>query len=124
MSGESRMVRHPPLDPAATAVLVIDMINNQLSRDCLLGTLERNGMPTAYLSERVDRVVLVTDEEIEDAFRFLYARAKLACEPAGAASTAALLAGKVELEPGPRVVAVVSGGNTAPETASAILAPR
>jgi threonine dehydratase len=44
--------------------------------------------------------------------------------PAGAATTAALLAGKVPLEPGERVVAVVSGGNVAPETASAILASR
>jgi threonine dehydratase len=78
----------------------------------------------AVCAERVDQVVLVTDAEIEDAFRFLYARAKLACEPAGAASTAALLAGKVPLERGERVVAVVSGGNTAPETASAILAAR
>jgi threonine dehydratase len=78
----------------------------------------------AVCTERVDRVVLVTDAEIEDAFRFLYARAKLACEPAGAASTAALLAGKIELERGERVVAVVSGGNAAPETASAILAAR
>jgi threonine dehydratase len=69
-------------------------------------------------------VVLVDDDEIEEGFRFLYARAKLACEPAGAATTAALLAGKVPLEPGERVVAVVSGGNVAPETASAILALR
>ena len=75
-------------------------------------------------AERVDQVVLVSDAEIEDAFRFLYARAKLACEPAGAASTAAVLAGKVEVEEGERVVAVVSGGNTVPETASAILAAR
>jgi threonine dehydratase len=78
----------------------------------------------AVCAERVDQVVLVTESEIEDAFCFLYGRAKLACEPAGAASTAALLAGKVELEPGARVVAVVSGGNAAPETASAILAAR
>ena len=78
----------------------------------------------AVCAERVDSVVLVTEEEIEDAFRFLYARAKLACEPAGAASTAALLAGKVPLESGERVVAVVSGGNTAAETSSAILASR
>ena len=78
----------------------------------------------AVCAERVERVVLVTDDEIEAAFRFLYARAKLACEPAGAASTAALLAGKVPLESGERVVAVVSGGNAATETASAILARR
>jgi threonine dehydratase len=78
----------------------------------------------AVARERVDEVVLVTEEEIEEAFRFLYARAKLACEPAGAASTAALMAGKIRLEPGETVVAVVSGGNAAPQTASAILAKR
>jgi threonine dehydratase len=78
----------------------------------------------AVCRERVERVVLVTDEEIEEGLRFLYARAKLACEPAGAASTAALLAGKVPLRPGECVVAVVSGGNVAAQTASAILAAR
>ncbi len=78
----------------------------------------------AICRERVEQVVLVTEEEIEEGFRFLYGRAKLACEPAGAASTAALLAGKIPLGPGETVVAVVSGGNAAPETASAILAQR
>jgi threonine dehydratase len=68
--------------------------------------------------------VLVSEEEIEEGFRFVYRRAKLACEPAGAATTAALLAGKVAVSPGDTVVAVVSGGNAAPETASAILARR
>jgi threonine dehydratase len=68
--------------------------------------------------------VLVSEEDLVDGFRFLYGRAKLACELAGAATTAALLAGKVDLEPGSTVVAVVSGGNVAPETASAILSPR
>jgi threonine dehydratase len=78
----------------------------------------------AVARERVEEVVLVSEEEIEEGFRFLYGRAKLACEPAGAAATAALLAGKIALEPGETVVAVVSGGNAAPETASGILAPR
>ena len=68
--------------------------------------------------------ILVTEEDIEDAFRFLYARAKLAAEAAGAAATAALLAGKVPLEGASTVAAVVSGGNVAPEMASAILARR
>jgi threonine dehydratase len=63
--------------------------------------------------------VLVTEAEIEEAFRFLYARAKLACEPAGAAASAAWLAGKIEAE---RPVLLVSGGNVARETAAAILA--
>jgi threonine dehydratase len=76
------------------------------------------------VKERVDDVLLVTEAELEEAFRTLYARAKLAAEPAGAASTAALLAGKVPLEPGAPVVLVVSGGNVATHTASAILAGR
>jgi len=66
--------------------------------------------------------VLVTEEDLVAGFRFMYARAKLACELAGAATAAALLAGKVPLEPGSTVVAVVSGGNVSLETASAILA--
>jgi len=65
--------------------------------------------------------VLVTDQEIEAAFRFLYQRAKLACEPAGAVATAAWLTGKIQAE---RPVVLVSGGNVAAETAGAILARR
>jgi threonine dehydratase len=68
--------------------------------------------------------VLVTEDAIQDAFRWLYGRMKLACEPAGAATAAALLSGKVELEEDDVVAAVVSGGNVSPKTAAAILAER
>jgi threonine dehydratase len=68
--------------------------------------------------------VLVTEDDLKEGFRFMYGRMKLACEVAGAATAAALLAGKVELEPGSKVAAVVSGGNVAPEAAVAILAER
>jgi threonine dehydratase len=63
--------------------------------------------------------VLVTEEEIEHAFRVLYQRAKLAVEPAGAVATAAWLAGKIDAE---KPVLMVSGGNVATQTAAAILA--
>jgi threonine dehydratase len=76
----------------------------------------------AVCQRLVDEVVLVSDAEIEAAMRFLYERAKLACEPAGAAATAALLAGKVALKADETVVSVVSGGNVAASLASAILA--
>jgi threonine dehydratase len=66
--------------------------------------------------------VLVSDDDLFDAFRWLYSRLKLACELGAAASTAALLSGKVVVEPGQTVVAVVSGGNVAPKQAAAILA--
>jgi threonine dehydratase len=68
--------------------------------------------------------ILVTEEDLEEGFRFMYGRMKLACEVAGAATAAALLAGKVDLEPGSTVAALVSGGNVAPEAAVAILAER
>ena len=64
-------------------------------------------------------VVLVSEGEIEEGFRFLYSRAKLAAEPGGATAVAAVLAGKVE---GECVVSVVSGGNVSTDIASAILA--
>jgi threonine dehydratase len=66
--------------------------------------------------------VLVSEEALEEAFRFMYTRMKLACEVAGAATAAALLQGVVDVEPGHKVVALVSGGNVAPKTAVAILA--
>ena len=66
--------------------------------------------------------VLVSEDELAEAFRWLYARTKLACELGAAGSTAALLSGKVQVEPGETVVAVVSGGNVAPIEAAAILA--
>jgi threonine dehydratase len=64
--------------------------------------------------------VLVTDEEIAEGMRFLYARAKLAAEPAGAAAVAAVLAGKVT---GGSVCCIVSGGNVSPEVAASVLNP-
>jgi threonine dehydratase len=66
--------------------------------------------------------VLVTEDALREAFRFMYGRMKLACEVAGAATAAALMSGVVELERGQTVAAVVSGGNVAPKTAAAILA--
>jgi threonine dehydratase len=74
------------------------------------------------VQERGIEIVLVEEDEIETGMRFLYERAKLACEPAGAASVAALMAGKIPLNEAETVVCIVSGGNVAAETAAAILA--
>ena len=66
-------------------------------------------------------VVRMPDEAIAEGMRRLYADAKLACEPAGAAAVAAVLNGLVA---GDSVVAVVSGGNVGADIASDILAGR
>jgi threonine dehydratase len=65
--------------------------------------------------------VTVSDDEIRDAFRTLYARAKLAVEPGAAAGLAAVLAGRIA---GDRIAVVVSGGNVSADIASDILAGR
>jgi threonine dehydratase len=59
----------------------------------------------------VDDYVTVTDEAMVDAIRFLLERTKLLAEVSGAATTAALLSGAVDLPPGTKTVAIVSGGN-------------
>ncbi|HEX6938623.1 MAG TPA: threonine/serine dehydratase [Longimicrobiales bacterium] len=59
----------------------------------------------------LDDVVLVTEEELAAGVGFLLERGKLLAEPAGASPIAALLAGKIQVRPGERVVAVASGGN-------------
>jgi threonine dehydratase len=79
-------------------------------------------LPLRIVQERNLDVTLVEEDEIEAAMRLLYERAKLACEPAGAAAVAALMAGKIAVEEGQTVVCVVSGGNVAAQTAAAILA--
>jgi len=76
------------------------------------------GRHVLEICKSIERV-LVTEDEIEHAFRLLYQRAKLAVEPAGAAATAAWLAGKIE---GQNPVLLASGGNVAGQTAAAILA--
>ncbi len=53
----------------------------------------------------------MSDQEIRAAIPLLMERAKLVAEPAGAATVAALLAGRVSLPEGTRTVALVSGGN-------------
>jgi threonine dehydratase len=69
----------------------------------------------------VDEVVVVTDQEILDSMRFLFHRAKIVTEPSGAASVAALLAGRIAAG-GLRVGAVISGGNVGLDRFGALMA--
>ncbi len=64
-----------------------------------------------YVADHVEDVVLVSDEEMLAAMKLLATRAKLVAEPAGAAAVAALMCGRVPVEAGETVVAVVTGGN-------------
>ena len=63
-----------------------------------------------YVSEYVDEIALVTDDEVASAILALIEKQKMIAEGAGATAVAAVMAGKFDLK-GKRVVAVVSGGN-------------
>jgi threonine dehydratase len=69
-------------------------------------------LTSAILGELVDEIVTVTDEQISHAIVLLLERTKLLVEGAGAASVAALLAGKVPGEDDACVI--LSGGNIDP----------
>ena len=63
-----------------------------------------------YVSDYVDEIALVTDDEVASAILALIEKQKMIAEGAGATAVAAVRANKFDLK-GKRVVAVVSGGN-------------
>lgn len=81
-------------------------------------------LPVAVCRELGVEHVTVTEEEIAAAFRLLYARAKLAVEPAAAAGVAALTGGALDVSGASAVSVVVSGGNVDARIASGILEAR
>jgi threo-3-hydroxy-L-aspartate ammonia-lyase len=66
------------------------------------------------LREHVSEMLLVTDEEITDALRFLLFRVKLLVEPTGAVAAAAVMAGRLPLTRGAHVGVILTGGNVDP----------
>lgn len=69
-------------------------------------------VPFALISDLVDEVVTVTEDDIARALLVLLERAKQVVEPAGAVGVAAILAGKVSATG--RTVSILSGGNIDP----------
>ncbi len=69
----------------------------------------RLGYETA--AERGVTSLLVSEGELLAARRFLWERVRVLAEPGASVPLAAVLAGKVEVEPGSTVVVLVSGGN-------------
>ncbi len=64
------------------------------------------------VQQYVDRVILISDEDIREAQTALWSLCRIVAEPGGAAAFAALLKGKYRPSPGERVGVVISGGNT------------
>ncbi|MEW6367298.1 MAG: pyridoxal-phosphate dependent enzyme [Acidobacteriota bacterium] len=68
-------------------------------------------IPFSVMKEHLDRIVLVSDDEIADAVRYLVMQTKIVVEPSGAAPIAALLSGRIANVEGRRIGIVLSGGN-------------
>ncbi|GGM20662.1 threonine ammonia-lyase [Micromonospora yangpuensis] len=137
-SGVSTAVRE--LRPSATVIGVEPALAADAHESLTSGTLtswepERtyrtaaDGLRTnlseltfAHLTERLDRVVTVSEEEIMAATVRLVREARLVVEPSGAVALAARLFHAAELPPG-RTVAVVTGGNIDPARLAALLNP-
>jgi threonine dehydratase len=75
----------------------------------------------AHIQAFVDGIITVTEAEIRAAMRAIVATARLVPEPSGAVSVAALLFHADQLPAYTKAVAVVSGGNVAPELLAEVL---
>ncbi len=73
-----------------------------------------------HITALVDDVLTVTEDALLEAMRTLATRSRLVAEPSGATATAAYLTRRDRLPDGP-VVAVVSGGNVAPDLLARVL---
>jgi threonine dehydratase len=74
----------------------------------------------AVMQERVDDIVVATDDEIRATMRFLFEHLNVVVEPSGACALAALMAGRVDVS-GQRVGVTLSGGNVGVEQFVAIM---
>ncbi|HEY2000733.1 MAG TPA: threonine/serine dehydratase [Acidobacteriaceae bacterium] len=81
-----------------------------------LGTLN-----FAHMQRYVERVITVTEHEIEQAMQRIAWDARLIAEPSGAVATAAMLFHAQELPPHRTAVAIISGGNAEPTTLLTVL---
>jgi threonine dehydratase len=80
--------------------------------DGLAGNIEPGSVTIELCARRVDEIVAVGEDELAAAMRFLVRAHGVVAEGAGAAATAALLAGRIE--PRGRTVALVTGRNVVP----------
>ena len=74
----------------------------------------RRSMPInlAMIREHVERIVLVSDEEMREAARWLWFETGVAAELSGAAALAAVSTGRYLPEPGETIVAIICGAGS------------
>jgi threonine dehydratase len=89
--------------------------------DGLTGNIEASSITFPLAQQVVDDIVLVSEDEIAHAIRWLLAEQHILVEGSAATVLAALLAGRVADVAGRRVVALLTGRNIAYETVRAVL---
>lgn len=89
-----------------------------------LRTTSVGEIPWRQIRQYVDDIVTVGEDQIRDGVRRLAADARLVAEPSGAVTYAAYLHHAGALRGAGKVVAVVSGGNIAPEMLADIVRPQ
>ncbi len=87
-------------------------------------TRQPGRLPFEQVRALVDDVVLVSDEEVKEAMRFLVLRMKLVVEAAGAVAPAALLTRRAGIHESARTGVVISGGNVDPDLLCSVLLER
>ncbi|MBM3734857.1 MAG: pyridoxal-phosphate dependent enzyme [Acidobacteria bacterium] len=86
-----------------------------------LRTLAPGKLTFEAVRQNVEEIVVVSDEEIREAMRFLLFRMKILAEPSGATATAAVMHGRLPAGLG-RTGIVISGGNVDPEVLASVIA--
>jgi threonine dehydratase len=86
-----------------------------------LRTTSVGAIPWRQIRRYVDGIVTVTEDEIRDAVRSLARDARLVAEPSGAVAAAAYQHRVDQLPAKGRFVAVVSGGNIAPDVLARLI---
>ena len=99
-----------PFTASLGAGTIVEITPRSSLADGLVGNLEPGSMTFPLVKQVVDHVVTVTEDEIARAMKGLATEERLIVEGAGAAATAAIIAGKATA-PGQRVVSIVSGSN-------------
>jgi threonine dehydratase len=105
--------RCPTLYAAVQAGEPVDVEVGGVAADAL-GARRIGALAFDIAIRYVDRVLLVSDEEIRSSQRALWDNLRVLAEPGGAAALAGLRSGKYQPAPGERVGVIVCGGNTDP----------
>lgn len=112
------------LSAAVRAGHVVDVPIGATLADGMAGGIEP-GAVTVEIARPPQHLIAVSEDELRDAIRVLCLEQGLVVEGAGAAATAAVLAGRVvDRRPGARIIAVLSGRNITVETLLDVLADR